>query len=158
LSKGARPVPQKIIRSNLTSKLKELPIRQLLYTLALATIASITGCGSKSDFAPVHGKVTLDGQPIASGAIMTMPDAGRGAQGVIKNGQFELGTNSATDGAHVGTHKVAVVAQEAGQGGPEGKAGKLLLPEKYTNPGSSGLTIEVKPGVTNTPTLELKSS
>jgi hypothetical protein len=108
--------------------------------------------------ASVHGKATLDGQPIAFGTVVTMPDNGRGAQGVIKNGEFQLGTNAASDGALVGIHKVAVIAQEPSQGGPEGKPGKLLVPEKYTNPTSSGLTIEVKSGETNTPTLELKSS
>jgi hypothetical protein len=107
--------------------------------------------------ASVRGKVTLDGQPLAAGAIVTRPKAGRGAQGVIRNGEFMLGTMGSDDGASIGTHQVGVVAQEKPQGaGPEAKPGKLLVPERYTNPDTSELMIEVKPG-NNTPTLELKS-
>ena len=98
---------------------------------------SCCGCDSKSPVAIVRGKVTLDGKPVEAGAIVTRPDAGRGAQGVIKNGQFELGTFSAQDGALIGTHRVAVIAQEKSQGGPESAAGKLLVPERYTNPETS---------------------
>ena len=107
--------------------------------------------------APVRGKVTLDGKPLADGAVVTKPASGRGAQGFVRNGEFELGTKSTNDGASIGTHAVAVIAQEKlPNAGPETKAGKLLVPERYTNPDTSGLTIEVKAG-TNTPTLELKS-
>jgi hypothetical protein len=105
----------------------------------------------------VHGTVTLDGQPLASGNIVTLPSAGRGARGVIKDGKFQLATDGENDGAVIGEHKVAVIAREPSQGtGPEAAAGKLLVPEKYTNPASSDLKIDVKAG-DNTPTLELKS-
>jgi len=114
-------------------------------------------CSSKSPVGQVQGKVTLDGKPLASGMVGTLPPAGRGSSGKIENGEFELSTFGKNDGALVGTHKVAVVARENSQGaGPEAKAGKLLIPERYTNPETSGLTIDVKSGV-NTPTLELKS-
>jgi hypothetical protein len=133
-----------------------LPIQRI--ALAIALIASCLGCGSDSSMAPVRGKVTLNGQPIAEGAIATLPKAGRGAQGKITNGKFVLGTDTGSDGALVGTHQVAVIAQEKPSGaGPEAKAGKLLVPQRYTDPTTSGLTIEVKAGETNTPTLDLKS-
>jgi hypothetical protein len=123
----------------------------------VSALALLCGCGSKSSIVPVHGKVMLDGQPLAKGFILTRPESGRGAKGVIANGEFDLGTNADRDGAAIGLHHVAVVAQEGGQDGPEGKAGQLLVPERYTNPDASGLTIDVKAGGTNTPTLELNS-
>ena len=127
----------------------------LIVAFALVTCA---GCGSKSPVARVKGKVTLDGQPLATGAVVTLPNAGRGSQGKVQNGEFELSTFGNNDGALIGTHRVAVIAQEKAQGsGPEANAGKLLVPERYANPESSGLSIEVKSGETNTPTLELKS-
>jgi hypothetical protein len=132
---------------------------RLSYLLLIATFVSlISGCGSKSRVASVQGTVVLDDKPLASGAVMTLPSGGRGAQGAIRNGTFVLGTFEDDDGALIGTHKVAVVAYEQTLGsGPEAPVGKLLVPQRYTNPESSGLTIEVKAGETNTPTLKLTS-
>jgi hypothetical protein len=133
-------------------------MRASVYFLATAVIFSTTtGCGPKSDMGRVHGKVTLDGQPLASGTIVTLPPAGRGATGIIQNGEFDLKT-SGKEGAVPGTHKVSISATEQPQGaGPEAPVGKSLVPDKYSNPDSSGLTIDVKAGQTVTPTLELKS-
>ena len=125
----------------------------------LLLAAACTGCNKQtSSIAVVRGKVLLDGQPLANGGINTIPAAGRGSSGVIRNGEFELGTMSKNDGAMIGTHRVAIVAREASQGGgPEAAAGKSLIPERYSNPDASGLTIEVKAGEVNTPTLDLTS-
>ena len=116
------------------------------------------GCGSKSSVARVRGKVLLDEKPLATGSVVTLPSAGRGAKGIIHHGEFELGTFGEKDGALIGMHKVAIIASEPSQGtGPEAAAGKLLVPERYTNPETSGLSIEVKPGEVNTPTLKVTS-
>ncbi len=90
---------------------------------------------------------------------MTLPPSGRGANGVIApDGSFELRTFGRNDGALIGTHKVGVVSYaSSGKTGPEAGQGKLLVPERYTNPETSGLTIDVKAGQTNTPTLKLTS-
>lgn len=128
--------------------------------VVVALVVASTGCGSgkpkRPPVAVVKGKVLLDGQPLESGSIETSVDSGRGALGAIHGGQFELSTYGTNDGALLGKHRVAVISREKGEEGPEAKAGKLLIPERYTNPQSSGLTIEVKAG-DNTPTLELKS-
>jgi hypothetical protein len=91
--------------------------------------------------------------------IATLPAAGRGASAKIQSdGTFELSTEGKKDGATIGTHKVSVVAYDApANAGPEAGAGKLLVPQRYTNPDSSGLTIEVKAGETNAPELKLTS-
>jgi hypothetical protein len=108
--------------------------------------------------APVKGKVLLDGQPLTSGRVSTVPKVGRGANGAIKSdGSFELTTESPGDGAVIGTHSVTVTAYAPGPGGPEGGRGKLLAPQKYTDDLTSGLTIEVKPDQENNPVLELSS-
>jgi hypothetical protein len=127
--------------------------------VVVLTALLCAGCGQKtSSVASVHGKVTLDGKPLPSGSIVTLPAAGRGASAPIQMGEFELSTFSKNDGAIIGTHKVAVTANESPQGtGPEAAAGKSLVPQRYSNPDTSGLTIEVKAGEVNTPTLELTS-
>jgi hypothetical protein len=125
--------------------------------IALAALTVCAGCNSKSSVGKVHGKVTLDGRPLAFGQIATIPSAGRGAHGVVKDGEFQLGTYGENDGAVIGSHKVAVIAREAAKDkGPEAAAGKSLIPDRYTNPYTSQLSIDVQSG-DNTPTLELKS-
>jgi hypothetical protein len=127
--------------------------------LALAIAVIVTaGCGGqKSSLGTVHGTVTLNDKPLASGNIVTLPDAGRGAHGTIRDGRFELGTESTSDGAVIGAHRVAVSANEPGSGsGPEAIAGKSLVPTRYSSTAASGLTIEVKAG-NNTPELKLTS-
>ena len=53
-------------------------MRRLFYLGIVVTVAAIsTGCGAKSNIAPVHGKATLDGKPIADGSIVTLPTPGR---------------------------------------------------------------------------------
>jgi len=135
---------------------------RLIHVIAVLIAATplCAGCGSAKSNRPavavVKGKVLLDGQPLENGSIETTVDAGRGALGAIHGGEFELSTYGTNDGAILGTHKVAVIAREKGEDGPEAKAGKLLVPERYTSPQTSKLTIDVQPG-TNTPTLELTS-
>jgi len=129
--------------------------------LVPGVLVVFTGCGTKTaPMAPVKGKVTLNGQPLTTGNVMTMPEAGRGARGLIgADGSFELNTYTKNDGALVGIHKVAVVAVDEAKGkkGPESGGTKLLTPDRYVNPEMSQLKIEVKAGETNSPTLELTS-
>jgi len=118
------------------------------------------GCGGdQPETVPVTGKVLLDGQPLTKGTVITTPDAGKGATGAIQpDGTFELSTYGDEDGALVGTHRAAVVAREPSTAtGPEAPPGKLLLPQKYTDGMTSGLTIEVTADGDNPTVLELSS-
>lgn len=131
-------------------------------TLALAIVGIalilIVGCGPKHpSMASVKGKVLLNGQPMTSGSVGTVPTAGRGAHSDIhSDGTFELHTYSAGDGALIGKHKVAVVAYDATGGKtPESEYGKLIVPKRYANYETSGLTIDVQPGGNDDVVLEL---
>jgi hypothetical protein len=90
--------------------------------------------------------------------VITLPDGGRGANAAIQpDGSFTLKSRE-QEGAVIGTHKVAVVAYQGQAGaGPEASAGKLIVPERYINPDTSGLTIEVKGGEPNQTELKLTS-
>src|SRR5947207_1522504 len=119
-----------------------------LWVFVLVFSTSFVGCSRKGPvIAPVKGRVLLDGQPMTTGSVITLPTAGRGAKSFIqRDGTFQLGTFGATDGAIVGAHKVAVVAYDRpANAGPESGNGKLLVPQQYTNPESSGLAIDVPP-------------
>ncbi len=123
-------------------------------------VAICIGCSRDTHhMAPVSGRVTLNGKPLTTGVVATLPNSGRGAKGVINSdGTFTLGTYSTNDGALVGAHKVGVASFDETKGrGPESPNGKLLIPDRYLNPQSSGLTIEVKADGNNTPELKLTS-
>jgi hypothetical protein len=131
-----------------------------LVLVAAATMFAMPGCGNANPkVVPVKGVVKLGGKPLAGGVISTIPTGGRGAKATIQpDGTFELGTYDVHDGAVPGTHHVFVIAREPSTGsGPEAPPGKLLIPAKYTDPLTSELTIEVKPGEENHPVLELSS-
>jgi hypothetical protein len=83
---------------------------------------------------------------------MTRPDVGPLARGTIQpDGSFRLASYGSDDGAVLGTHRVRVTCFENQRPGSvpppadtEATLGKSLIPAKYTNFHSSGLTIEVK--------------
>ncbi|HEX6963021.1 MAG TPA: hypothetical protein VF175_14220 [Lacipirellula sp.] len=127
--------------------------------LALPLIAALAGCGSGGvDLASVEGQVLLDGRPLAGGVVTTLPAQGRGARGELdEQGRFTLSSGSLGPGAAIGVHRVAVIAvADTGQLSPEAPK-KLLTPEKYANPETSGLTIDVQPGA-NSAVLKLDSN
>jgi hypothetical protein len=111
----------------------------------------LAGCQPKnSATVPVRGKVFLNGQPLKTGGVITSFEGGRGAQGVIRDGEFELGTFASDDGALPGIHKVGVIANDVGAAsGPESMPAKSLIPARYNNPATSELTIEITPGDNN---------
>jgi hypothetical protein len=118
----------------------------------------------------VTGRVTYAGKPVTQGRIMFYPEAGRAALGTIApDGTYTLTTFKPNDGALVGSHRVTIHAtrvgagslaaprsieeevERSGRGAPGGKvlvAGKVdwLVPEKYSAPGTSGLTATVGRG------------
>jgi hypothetical protein len=87
----------------------------------LLAVLAVTGCDeAKFTLAPVHGTVTLDGQPLKQGKVMFAPirsgsdlEAGKPAFGLIlPDGSFELSTYSQGDGAVVGDHWVTVFGSD----------------------------------------------
>lgn len=119
--------------------------------LALAS----AGCGSDGlQLTPVDGVVMLDGKPLAGASILFQPEAGgRPATGLTDaQGKFVLTTLEEGDGAHVGVNKVSVAKQEVvapkkklEEG--EFEAIKFITPVKYASPNTSGLTVDVQPGM-----------
>jgi hypothetical protein len=77
----------------------------------------LAGCNRTSlDIAPVHGKVTVDGKPLAKAKIRFAPtakgntDPGKPAWGEIQaDGTYRLTTYKNDDGAVVGEHWVTIL-------------------------------------------------
>ena len=107
----------------------------------------------------VSGTVTYQGKPVAGANIVFLPttrDTPAGAAITESDGGYKLSISGHQKGAVTGSYKVSI-ALHAPYDGPipegmnpemakENYRGKALVPEKYLNPTTSGLTAEVKPG------------
>ncbi len=145
---------------------------------AALSLLITTGCGggtadvNRPQPVPATGTVTYNGEPVAGATVTLVPqDEGRGAVGKTDaSGQFTLTTYEAGDGAIPGSYRVTVAKTVAG-GIPEGDVvvemdasdgptaeddeAKEMLPEKWKDPETSGLTAEIKQGGDDTLNLEL---
>lgn len=146
--------------------------RALLW-LGMTAIMAACGCGSnRAPLGKVEGTVRYKGQPLAEGQILFDVAGARTAQGRIRDGAIVDVTSYATgDGAAVGLARIAVFATppsvslytRSSQGPDEAPSatgtappagGSSLIPVKYNDPETSGLTHEIGKGV-NTLAIEL---
>ncbi len=142
---------------------------------AFSLLVSLSvGCGenlNRSATAPVSGIVTFDGQPLASGTIIFETAGSRPASGVIKEGAIlNVTTYKFNDGVPVGLHKISITATETEKKAVMANPGEMtafdpnymgggnsLIPPKYNNPTTSGLTAKIKSGTENVIQLKLES-
>ncbi len=114
---------------------------------AILFVAALTvGCGPpRPSLVPVGGIVTLDGRPLAGGALRVIPHNARAASGTIgPEGRFTLGTFAAADGCVAGTHAVEVMPPASG--GDERSSAPAKpppFPTRYASVETSGLTITI---------------
>ena len=127
--------------------------------LAVAWLSLGVGCQREGRLptAPVRGTVTLDGQPVTEGEVVFLPAAGKPSRGRLDaEGAFVLSAYTSGDGAVIGAHRVGVIAR---RGEPEewseAPTVEWLVPPRYANPATSGLTFEVLPNQENTPHFAL---
>ena len=127
--------------------------------LALLLLCGAAGCAdNQPEMGMVRGIVTLNGTPLTGGWVHSHPELGRGAAGSIqRDGTFELSTTDFGKGAVVGKHVLTVMAYEEVPDGVDPDIDeKSLVPQKYTQPGSSGLSVEVVGGEEKHVSLDLK--
>jgi hypothetical protein len=146
-------------------------IHRTTLILLAATLAclAVAGCGPRRpETVPVTGTVMLDGSPVERAGVGFHPQftGGVPATGTTDaEGRFTLRTFQAGDGAMPGPHRVSVSLQKttgvvpdpdglSGEIAPEGLRVEWIVPEKYSNPETSGLEVEVRPGMDAVP-LEL---
>jgi len=154
-----------------------------------AVVAAATlGCG-KGDgvaFAPVEGRVTLDGQPLEAGEIRFQPDASQGNKGPLSaamlgaGGSFKLRGPGTRVGAVAGPHRVYFISpfkndvpeppllidgkyisrEEAAGGEPAASLppNSWKVPRKFLQAETSGLTATVTKGTANVIEFNLESS
>ncbi len=87
----------------------KLPPRAIRSALLIALFLS-GGCGGDSAVGKVHGKVTLDGQPLPKAVVTFMPvRGGRQSSGFTDaDGQYRLSYLRDRMGAQVGAHRISI--------------------------------------------------
>ena len=83
--------------------------------LLSVVVWGLSGCGGTDIvLAPVRGRVTLDGRPVANTWVKFHPSKGRGSQArTDSNGVYVLEYTAERRGAIVGEHQVEVGTREA---------------------------------------------
>jgi hypothetical protein len=121
--------------------------------LALLSVVLVGGCGPKAPATlPVSGVVTLDGQPVEKAAVMFQPTEGRGALGQTDaQGRFLLSTVPGNQRVTVTRVEYQGLSSGDDKLTPDPGAGgiqqKWIVPKRYSLPDTSGLSVDVKPGM-----------
>ena len=152
-----------------------------------AVVAAALGCGKRDGvaFAPVEGRVTIDGQPLEAGEIRFQPDASQGNKGPLSaavlgtGGAFKLRGPGTRVGAVAGPHQVYLVSPfkndspeppllidgkyvqadpAAGAAVPPLSASNWKVPRKFLAAETSELTATVTKGTANVIEFNLESS
>ncbi|MCY2989922.1 MAG: hypothetical protein NTY19_18930 [Planctomycetota bacterium] len=143
--------------------------RQLWFVVFAAWTLTVTLLGCKGGNTPsmekVSGLATLHNKPLTKGSIQFMPDNSKGTHGrmalgeIGPDGKFILTTFKPGDGVQVGFYRVVVNCQDVVPFDPQNPKQpprpKSLIPERYADENTSGLTAEVKQGTQNKFTFEL---
>lgn len=133
--------------------------RRLVSGRPILPLLLLVGCNRGPELAPVSGRITLDGQPLAVAQLIFQPDARNSASSyglTDEGGHYELRYGRERLGALVGSHTVRIRAATE-LTGPKG--GTILrpqiLPPRYNS--QSELHREVKSGVDNQFDFDLSS-
>lgn len=115
----------------------------------------LPGCGgSGPKVAPVSGRVTLDGAPLAGARIRFQPEASGGSPSygtADQDGHYVLGYKRGQPGALIGWHTVSI--ERGGHDDPANKSKPRSLPARYNV--ESELRKEVMDVVDNVADFEL---
>jgi hypothetical protein len=117
--------------------------------VAVSAWALLAGCGGgdgEVPAVPAAGTVTYQGKPVEKGTVYFLPEKGHPATGAIEGGKFTLTTYKEGDGAIPGKHGVGVAVTEAVPTKDGDTAEKYVVPQKYADPGSSKISVDIPAG------------
>lgn len=136
------------------------PIRKRVIVVAVTAtvgvlIAAFVWWGRADEVADVtvHGRLTVDGEPLPGGLVIFYPDAGRGNHSPFeprartdRRGGYQLRAEG-KQGIVPGWYRVAVVPPQPGTGEDAKAKSKhpVSFDRRYENPDTSGLAVHVRP-------------
>jgi hypothetical protein len=127
----------------------------LFVVVLLILLGGCGGGGRQIKTGKVAGQVTFDGKPVTDGVVHFVSKTGYGAQASLnESGKYSVAVEAAE-------YQVYVAPHPPGQSGPPGtgqapKQAASVIPMKYREPGTSGLTFTVEEGKDNKFDIELK--
>lgn len=146
-----------------------------LVALALGAAGCSEQVPLQDGASPAVAVVTLDGQPV-EGATVTLTPVGEGRSATGRtdeNGRVEMGTSTPGDGVFPGEYQVSVIKKEVDPATlvedpqayfeehnrpPPSPKETYIVPQKYSQARTSGLTTVITQGGENTITLELSGT
>ena len=124
-------------------------MNMLRYGTVLILVVAVLGCrhrGVALPTAPVSGRVTYQGKPLGFGRIAFIHSSGQAAGAEIAaDGSFTLT-------AYQGGNRISIECFDTDKPGSTKKRSRMmddsksLIPDRFMNYGTSGLTFEVEPG------------
>ena len=140
--------------------------------VALMAVSILPGCGdSMFDYAPVSGRITLDGQPVSKARVVFMPKSTRedGEAGPFSNGETDAEgryrlrsvSKSPIDGAVIGPHRIIISTRRMHMD-PDNPDREILdsnetIPRLYSDYTLSQLQFEVPPEGSDAANFDLVS-
>jgi hypothetical protein len=140
------------------------------FVLGFALVLAL-GCGGSKRVAPVAGKVTMDGKPLANATVTFQPiaeqgaiDAGVGSVGKTNaQGEFTLEASNGKTGALVGEHRVSIAVLNEKRGSSDERPPRggwplvNQVPDRYNQGGKDELKFTVPADGTDKADFPLKS-
>ena len=134
---------------------------RLFFAAILPLLLILAGCSSSSGLSgltPCEGTVTYKGEPVVGAVITFHPSGDTRASGAVAggDGRFKVTTLQPEDGITPGNFRVTIVKYE--EYGPQlpqvmsddgimvdqSRPQRNILPGKYANPDTSGLTANIE--------------
>ena len=124
--------------------------KQLLFCCGLLCLLFlVTGCGKNCS---LKGRVVFsdDQAPVTAGTVCFVSDKGIARGTIDQNGYYVVGSIGAKDGLPPGTYRVYITDTEIIESMPSGLPRRTqVIESKFSQPETSGLTVEVKSSMTH---------
>ena len=109
--------------------------------IGLLAVIGIAGCKKSDGTVPVHGHLTLKGQPVANATLTFYPQSGRPVSAAVDQGQY---STRLLPGDYTATVALAIELPKRSLENEPVPPPKNVLPEEYTTENKSTLKRTIK--------------